>query len=186
MYTVSQFPKRALYNALLSHPATVHFIFIRILLWCKRCGLLNLLTSIICTLSSHSPGEQYKGGEGEQQQQSCPCQLDPTHPPSGKRVPCVLCDISTISASWTSDTCCQHSQHHWFKFGDWRPWPNNWVHLCCGCRHSSGQTAKHSSSRSVHATSVIGLTYILPICMLLNSSSTSGPMPFQVPASFWF
>ena len=148
------------------------------------CSLFNLLTSIICKPSSHCPGEQCEGEEGEQQQ-SCPCQLDPTRPPSGKRVSCVLCDISTISASWKSCIHCQHCQHQWFKCGDWQPWPYNWIHHCCGCRHSRGQTAKLSSSRSVHATSVSGLTYMLGMLLTgLNSISTT--MPFQVPTLMWF
>ena len=42
------------------------------------------------------------------QQQSCPCQLDPAHPPSGKRGSCILCDISTIFTSWKNCLRCQH------------------------------------------------------------------------------
>ena len=52
------------------------------------------------------------------QQQSCPCQLDPTHPPSGKRVSCVLHDISTLFISWKNGVCCRQGD-------DWWPWPNN-------------------------------------------------------------
>ena len=151
-------PKTCTWQCTFATSSSAFHFYIRILLWLERCSLCNLLTFIICTLSSRCPGEQCKGGEGEQQQ-SCPCQLDPTHLPSGKRVSCVLCDISTISASWQSCMHCQHCQHQWFKCGDWRPWwPSKWIHHCCVCPHSRGQTTKLSSSRSVHATSVIGLT----------------------------
>ena len=122
----------------------------------------------ICTSSSHCPSEQCEGGEGEQQQ-SCPCQLDPTHPPSGKRVPCVLCDISTLFTSWASGTCCQHSQHHSLKCGDWWPWPSNWIHFLCWCWHSRGWSTRRSWSRWMHAAWMQELLYIndcWPYCSL--------------------
>ena len=105
--TVSQFPKGALDNNIFTSCGAFHYQNFIVTQMCSR---FNLLTSIICKLSSHCPGEQCEGGEGEQQQ-SYPCQLDPTHPPSGKGVSCVLCDISTISASWKSSMHCQHCQH---------------------------------------------------------------------------
>ena len=144
-------------------------------------SLLNLLHTAPTAQVSNVEGE-----EGEQQQPSCPCQLDPTHPPSGKRVSCVLCDISTITASWKSCMHCQHCQHQWFKCVDWQPWPKHWIHHCCECPHSRGQTAKLSSSRSVHATSVIGLTDMLAMLQtgLSSSSSTCWPMTFQFHKPF--
>ena len=108
-----------------------------------------MITHSISLFSSHCPSEQCEGREGHQQK-SCPCQLDPTHPPSGKRVPCVLCDIPTLFTSWTSDKCCQDCQHQWFKGGDWWPWPNNWIHFHCRCCHSRGQSTWHRY-RSVNA-----------------------------------
>ena len=88
------------------------------LVWYVSCSLphWSVTYSIHSAHSSHCPSEQCEGGESEQHQ-SCPCQLDPTHPSSGKRVPCVLCDISTLFTSWASGAYCQH---------DWLQCNNLW------------------------------------------------------------
>ena len=57
------------------------------------------------TSSCDKSSEQSEDTDGHWRQ-SCSCQLDPTHPPSGKRVSSVLCDISTLFISWKNGVCC--------------------------------------------------------------------------------
>ena len=129
--------------------------------------------------SSHCPREQCEGGKGIQQQ-SCPCQLDPTHPPSGKRVSCVLHDISTLFISWKNGVCCRQG-------GDWWPWPNNKIYLYCGHWHrllvysDHGSAAKGSAvDLEVTGSGLVGCCFsfissFFTMCSLLPCLSLVSP-----------